>query len=1530
VIAGIILDTLEEGIRQRIYTLDAAGIAPHEPRILYYLILHLVAPDPKSRMLEVNQLQTSLNTLTPRKDEDMDAFHDRYAAALRTLLTLGHKEQAMERMTHFIKALAHNDEWLPILEREEQMAPGEWFRGDVRGNQNISSHTFSHMSEIVLRKLRTIQGFRNWIRPTASPAPTAPNVQAHASVNNANLGANSNNATDGQGTGNPPTTATDKCKWCREVLQHRDVNHATASCFQIAGLIEGFSKGDQGRELLATLTEIARSGAQPRYRTRDRAFSAQPAPENRRGNDARGSQGRGRGGGSGRGQPRPQATVQHSQPNPANTLAGQQADQSRAYSAVASASNAAPRDSPLSFMYDDTYHHAYLTVGQSYAAMLPPDTILSDYIIWDSGCDTNTFCDASLTTNCISIEPRQIVGVGTGTADKAGESIFGDVIINTQQGVNLVSQSYVRDSGLYRCKYDEDQDAYVVWSDSATFHFKRLGGLYAIHKDDNALRNAIKQYTSANAFTANTEFVNTSTNLGLNAYAGTADPNTGEINVVLPRHARERAALARRLHVTLGHPGDHAMEKVTQDLANTNLTANDVRNMTIIYGPCVACDQGKAKHMISGGNLHPATLPGEVLHADLITVPTGLKTFSTMVIVVDELSGYGMAVDVISKSETPLYDKVAEVVNWYKAKGAHVRKLKTDPENALKVLKPRLLELGVELEACPVGEHEKHAEARIGVLRAKIRSMEASMHVFLPLGMSTYIVKAANRLLNYIPTHRSGNMSPFTLIHETRPDAKMLTLMFGESVLVTDPGEHTSTNVRDERSNLAIYLGQSDDSPQSGNFLMLNTLTVKTRGISTARPTPHGEHITQLISPLYKGATYTQENNAIDRILTAKDRADFIINTRRQSQPAAPSAAAGKGADEPQTLNNHTEDAPDKGVDNPADEKNDKGVDNPADEKDNKGDDDSIQAQEPATVSTESLGTPTTDGNRRSTRTSRLPQHLAAMATIVLLCTLARDIRQFGKPGEEAATREIRQILDTEALIPTEASSLSWKERKEALECKLFLEAKRDMRIKGRFVGGTGASSQDKTKYEDLSSPTIRFETVAILLKSAATTGMHVAVADVPGAYLHAKFQDLTLESTPGNKRYVVARGMLAKMMAAIDGECAKCVDKNTGDLYLQLNKALYGLIEAAKLWYSEVSTMLIANGFKQSIADPCLFTHEEKQLLVGLYVDDMITFYRKFEHLQWFLSLLRIKYGPPRVQSGGTVDYLNVEISRLAQGTDMFPAGSFVASQEKYLVKLRDAHPTWFWEDTTATAPYDTNLFEDTDETPADSPGEFVSLVMAYLYVCTRARPDIFLAISYLCTRAKSPTKGDEEKLRRICAYIANTIDMVLVFTPSTEMKVVSWVDASYAVHEDAKSHSGTVITAGLERGSPVFVRSRKQKLVSRSSTEAELIALHDASPQVTWTRQLLEELGHTQGPATIFQDNKSTIFMAERGSGNFNRTRHIAVRYFSIKQLIDDKTVAIHYLPTGQMKADPLTKPITGNRFTEWRNTILFQNPM
>jgi len=65
--------------------------------------------------------------------------------------------------------------------------------------------------------------------------------------------------------------------------------------------------------------------------------------------------------------------------------------------------------------------------------------------------------------------------------------------------------------------------------------------------------------------------------------------------------------------------------------------------------------------------------------------------------------------------------------------------------------------------------------------------------------------------------------------------------------------------------------------------------------------------------------------------------------------------------------------------------------------------------------------------------------------------------------------------------------------------------------------------------------------------------------------------------------------------------------------------------------------------------------------------------------------------------------------------------------------------------------------------------------LALVHTYRKDMARPDIFLCISFLCTRTKAPTKGDENKLRRLCAYTLNTTNLVLVFTPAQDMRVIS-----------------------------------------------------------------------------------------------------------------------------------------------------------
>lgn len=71
-----------------------------------------------------------------------------------------------------------------------------------------------------------------------------------------------------------------------------------------------------------------------------------------------------------------------------------------------------------------------------------------------------------------------------------------------------------------------------------------------------------------------------------------------------------------------------------------------------------------------------------------------------------------------------------------------------------------------------------------------------------------------------------------------------------------------------------------------------------------------------------------------------------------------------------------------------------------------------------------------------------------------------------------------------------------------------------------------------------------------------------------------------------------------------------------------------------------------------------------------------------------------------------------------------------------------------------------------------------------------------------------------------------------------------MAYADASFATHSsDMRSHSGVYITLG--RGA-IYCRSSKQKLVTKSSTEAELVGISDAIPQIIWFGHFLEAQGH------------------------------------------------------------------------------------
>ena len=88
--------------------------------------------------------------------------------------------------------------------------------------------------------------------------------------------------------------------------------------------------------------------------------------------------------------------------------------------------------------------------------------------------------------------------------------------------------------------------------------------------------------------------------------------------------------------------------------------------------------------------------------------------------------------------------------------------------------------------------------------------------------------------------------------------------------------------------------------------------------------------------------------------------------------------------------------------------------------------------------------------------------------------------------------------------------------------------------------------------------------------------------------------------------------------------------------------------------------------------------------------------------------------------------------------------------------------------------------------------------MVARLLFVAKRARSDIQVAVAFLCTRVSSPTQQDYNKLTTVIKYIRGTIHLPLLIGWD-ESGVLTWsVDASFAVHQDMRSHTGAALSMG------------------------------------------------------------------------------------------------------------------------------------
>jgi hypothetical protein len=199
----------------------------------------------------------------------------------------------------------------------------------------------------------------------------------------------------------------------------------------------------------------------------------------------------------------------------------------------------------------------------------------------------------------------------------------------------------------------------------------------------------------------------------------------------------------------------------------------------------------------------------------------------------------------------------------------------------------------------------------------------------------------------------------------------------------------------------------------------------------------------------------------------------------------------------------------------------------------------------------------------------------------------------------------------------------------------------------------------------------------------------------------------------------------------------------------------------------------------------------------------------------------------------------------------------------------------------------------------------------------CVHTFANIQAVVTAMQSRLANPSRGDVKKAMRCIRWLnQNKHDGITFMGPANADKegtLWATVDASFNTHSDGKGQTGFTISVGMWEP-PLITCARKQKVMTRSSTDAEYVAYSDVCAKIAWFRQVVEFAGYKQKHAVVVEnDNMSAL---EIGSREFpsKGVTHQSHRYHYFTAQVREGLVQFIYRETTELLADLQTKPLVG----------------
>ena len=445
------------------------------------------------------------------------------------------------------------------------------------------------------------------------------------------------------------------------------------------------------------------------------------------------------------------------------------------------------------------------------------------------------------------------------------------------------------------------------------------------------------------------------------------------------------------------------------------------------------------------------------------------------------------------------------------------------------------------------------------------------------------------------------------------------------------------------------------------------------------------------------------------------------------------------------------------------------------------------------------------------------------------------------------------------------------------------------LRYKARLVL-KGCAQRPGIDYDQVFAPVAHIETLRVGVAIAAQDGLPIDQMDAVSAFLQSELDEDTE----------------AYMEMPKDDP-----DTTIGtDFVCKLNRPLYGMKQAPRCWYKTISDWMAANGYLRAASDPCLFIKKSESsgsspTFVIVWVDDLVVI---GDLHGLFKDLICKRF---KMKCLGQIDKCLGMTFTVGEGVVSIDQSQYARKVLK-LFSMDKCKPV-----ATPLAPGTTLRKYESGEVGGDTllSGELTTryreIVGSLMYLVTCTRPDLAVAVSMAASVMSAPTESHMVAVKHILRYLAGNVDAALVYSRSSGEsgnQLIAYADATWGSdHDTGRSRSGY---ACLLNGAAVSWKSKAQKAVALSTAEAEYVAFCEASREVMYLRSVLGEIGYAQRqPTVIYEDNQPCIQIATNPM-TVTRTKHMAIKFHYVREVIAALSIEIKYCPTGDMIADLLTK--------------------